>query len=282
MRSLRAKPELATIRSSCRRAACCSEFNWGHGLENTACFHCRARVLHPLLTHTGLSFLTSGPHATGEGPSSPRLPDGTIIGDIRPKPNCDVYVWIGLDANGTGVNAEVVSAEGAPGSVAGLLQIRARVPDQILLGPEAPMTILKCEGGWTESYPPLLWRCAKPILSAAFDLIRQVNRSGAHLPRPSPGAGSTKRRILMSLSPSRQHSGRSRVKLANWIICGSCCTNQHGYGNLDRYRRSGSCQCQRSWFGVHSDFGCPDCDVSAIAFCGFTASKDFRELRSDS
>ena len=59
---------------------------------------------------------------TGEGATSPEVEDGAVIGTTLPRPRAPVTVTIG------GVNAEVAYAGGAPGLVAGVIQVNAKVP----------------------------------------------------------------------------------------------------------------------------------------------------------
>jgi uncharacterized protein (TIGR03437 family) len=65
-------------------------------------------------------------YATGEGQTNPPGSDGTLVGATPPQPLQPVTVTIG------GKPAEVQYKGGSPGSVAGLLQINAKVP------PDAP------------------------------------------------------------------------------------------------------------------------------------------------
>ena len=61
--------------------------------------------------------------ATGEGQTDPEGVDGRLAGDVLPKPRAPVSVQIG------GLPAEVLYAGAAPGLVAGVLQVNAKVPD---------------------------------------------------------------------------------------------------------------------------------------------------------
>lgn len=73
--------------------------------------------------------------ATGEGQTAPGGVDGQIIASLPfPKPLSPVTVRIG------GIAAEVQYAGAAPGQVAGLLQVNARVPDAVPSG-EVPIEI---------------------------------------------------------------------------------------------------------------------------------------------
>ena len=61
-------------------------------------------------------------YATGEGQTTPAGIDGQVAGPTLPKPRLPVQVWI------NGKAAEVLYAGAAPGAVAGLLQVNARIP----------------------------------------------------------------------------------------------------------------------------------------------------------
>ncbi len=67
-------------------------------------------------------------YATGEGQTDPAGVNGSIAAAVLPKPTLPVSVQMG------GVNAEVLYAGAAPGQVAGLLQVNARVPDNVVSG----------------------------------------------------------------------------------------------------------------------------------------------------
>jgi uncharacterized protein (TIGR03437 family) len=69
--------------------------------------------------------------ATGEGQTDPPGVDGKLVGSLAPVPVLPVQVLI------AGVVAEVQYAGGAPGEIAGLLQINARVPAAIPAGPQS-------------------------------------------------------------------------------------------------------------------------------------------------
>jgi len=74
-------------------------------------------------------------YATGEGQVNPRPLDGSITGRSPAKPASKVAVWIG------GVQAEVKYAGAAPGLVAGVLQVNARIPEGISIGPSVPVVL---------------------------------------------------------------------------------------------------------------------------------------------
>ncbi|HZT31714.1 MAG TPA: IPT/TIG domain-containing protein [Bryobacteraceae bacterium] len=62
-------------------------------------------------------------YATGTGPISPSLVDGQLAGDTPSQPALPVSVQI------NGQSAEVLYAGTAPGLVAGIIQVNARIPD---------------------------------------------------------------------------------------------------------------------------------------------------------
>jgi uncharacterized protein (TIGR03437 family) len=70
-------------------------------------------------------------YAAGAGIMAPQPPDGSVSRGTLPKPVQDVKVTIG------GVPAGVVYAGAAPETVAGLLQVNARVPSGLAAGPAA-------------------------------------------------------------------------------------------------------------------------------------------------
>ena len=74
-------------------------------------------------------------YATGGGVTSPALADGAVTGSNLPYLTAPVTVTIG------GVDAKVVYAGGAPGSVAGLTQINAEIPAGAALGTSVPIVI---------------------------------------------------------------------------------------------------------------------------------------------
>lgn len=74
-------------------------------------------------------------YATGEGQESPHPGDGSITGSAPAKPVSKVAVWIG------GAQAEVQYAGAAPGLVAGVLQVNARIPTGIASGPSVPVML---------------------------------------------------------------------------------------------------------------------------------------------
>ena len=58
--------------------------------------------------------------------------DGQIVGDVPLKPRAPVavYMWDDHSSEDNGVQAEVLSAREIPGSFPGVLEVRARVPEE--------------------------------------------------------------------------------------------------------------------------------------------------------
>ncbi len=73
--------------------------------------------------------------ATGEGQTSPVGVDGKLAVVPLPQPVLPVTVTIG------GQNAEILYAGGAPGAVAGLMQINVRIPSGIPTGAAVPVAL---------------------------------------------------------------------------------------------------------------------------------------------
>lgn len=73
-------------------------------------------------------------YATGEGLTDPAGVDGALAADPLPKPLSEIRVSI------DGINAEVLYAGGAPGLVAGVIQINARVPATARSGDQTPVS----------------------------------------------------------------------------------------------------------------------------------------------
>lgn len=71
--------------------------------------------------------------ATGEGQTVPPGVDGRLAGDILPRPALPVTVRI------AGMPAEVLYSGAAPGLVAGVIQINARIPMEAPSGPAVPV-----------------------------------------------------------------------------------------------------------------------------------------------
>jgi len=74
-------------------------------------------------------------YATGEGQTTPSGVDGKPAQVPLPKPNLPVTVLIG------GQNAQVQYAGGAPGEVAGLMQVNAQIPSGIQTGNAVPVIV---------------------------------------------------------------------------------------------------------------------------------------------
>jgi uncharacterized protein (TIGR03437 family) len=74
--------------------------------------------------------------ATGEGQTSPPGVDGKVAGGSTALPVLQVSVEIGNQ------QAQVIDANCAPGFVAGVLQVRARIPETVLPGPAVPITLV--------------------------------------------------------------------------------------------------------------------------------------------
>jgi uncharacterized protein (TIGR03437 family) len=75
-------------------------------------------------------------YATGEGETDPQVADGRFTSpEALPKPKLPVSVKIG------GLDAEVLYAGGAPGSVAGLLQVNVQVPASVATGNAVPVVL---------------------------------------------------------------------------------------------------------------------------------------------
>jgi uncharacterized protein (TIGR03437 family) len=73
--------------------------------------------------------------ATGEGQTTPAGVDGKLAASPYPKPNSSVSVTIG------GVPAQVLYAGGAPGEVAGLMQVNVQIPSGIQTGNAVPVVL---------------------------------------------------------------------------------------------------------------------------------------------
>ncbi len=74
-------------------------------------------------------------YATGEGQTDPAGVDGKPAANPGPKPVLPLSVTIG------GQPAEVVYSGGAPGQVAGLMQVNVRIPKGIAAGPAVPLVL---------------------------------------------------------------------------------------------------------------------------------------------
>jgi uncharacterized protein (TIGR03437 family) len=82
--------------------------------------------------------------ATGEGQTKPAGVDGKLTGADLPQPLLPVSAQIG------GMDADVPYAGGAPGLVAGVLQVNVRVPPGVTPGDAVPITV---KVGSTQSQP---------------------------------------------------------------------------------------------------------------------------------
>ena len=72
---------------------------------------------------------------TGEGQTSPAGVNGQLAADPLPHPLAPVSVQIG------GIDAEILYAGGAPGEVAGVMQVNVRVPDGTIPGKGVPVLL---------------------------------------------------------------------------------------------------------------------------------------------
>ena len=73
-------------------------------------------------------------YATGEGPTTPGGVDGLVAGQPLPRPAAEIRVSI------DGINSEVLYAGGAPGLVAGVMQINVRIPATARSGAAMPVS----------------------------------------------------------------------------------------------------------------------------------------------
>jgi len=74
--------------------------------------------------------------ATGEGQTFPAGVNGKPAADPFPRPIRQVRVLIG------GIDAQILYAGGAPGLVAGVLQVNARIPDGVAPGNAVPVSLV--------------------------------------------------------------------------------------------------------------------------------------------
>jgi uncharacterized protein (TIGR03437 family) len=74
-------------------------------------------------------------YATGEGQTTPPGVDGKLAAPPYPKPNSSVSLTIG------GMPAQVQYAGGAPGEVAGMMQVNAQIPSGIQTGNAVPVVL---------------------------------------------------------------------------------------------------------------------------------------------
>ncbi|HUS07564.1 MAG TPA: IPT/TIG domain-containing protein, partial [Bryobacteraceae bacterium] len=73
-------------------------------------------------------------YGTGEGVGVPLVTSGQVAGSVLPKPLLPVSVRIG------GAVAEIQYAGAAPGLIAGIIQVNAKVPEDAPAGPAVPLT----------------------------------------------------------------------------------------------------------------------------------------------
>jgi uncharacterized protein (TIGR03437 family) len=73
--------------------------------------------------------------ATGEGLTTPDGVDGKIVNWPAPVPKAAIGVTIG------GKNASVLYAGGSPSSIAGLMQVNAKIPDDVAPGDNVPLIV---------------------------------------------------------------------------------------------------------------------------------------------
>jgi uncharacterized protein (TIGR03437 family) len=74
-------------------------------------------------------------YATGEGSTNPPSVDGALSSSPAPKPILPVTVKI------AGISAEVLYAGGAPGLISGVLQVNAKLPDNVIPGDGVPVSL---------------------------------------------------------------------------------------------------------------------------------------------
>jgi len=83
-------------------------------------------------------------YATGEGQTTPAGVDGKPATVPYPYPNLPVTVTVG------GQNAPVQYAGGAPGLVAGLMQVNVQIPAGIAVGNAVPV-VLRVGAGFSQA-----------------------------------------------------------------------------------------------------------------------------------
>ncbi len=74
-------------------------------------------------------------YATGEGQTAPAGVDGKLALNVYPKPVLPAKVRIG------GIDCEILYAGAAPSLVAGVMQVNARVPNEVATGPAVPVVL---------------------------------------------------------------------------------------------------------------------------------------------
>ncbi len=85
--------------------------------------------------------------ATGEGHTAPAGVDGRIAGSSPARPLLPVRVTVG------GIPATVQYAGGAPGQVAGLMQVNVQIPTGVQPGGYVPVVLQVADG----SSSPAVW-----------------------------------------------------------------------------------------------------------------------------
>jgi uncharacterized protein (TIGR03437 family) len=74
-------------------------------------------------------------YASGGGISNLQLTNGQLVGSVLPSPLLTVEAFIASEASA------VLYAGGAPGEIAGLLQVNAQVPSDVQVGFEVPIQL---------------------------------------------------------------------------------------------------------------------------------------------
>jgi uncharacterized protein (TIGR03437 family) len=85
-------------------------------------------------------------YMTGVGLSDPALPDGTIVESVLPKPRIPVVVSFEDPADPYGddfLDAEIISAGGSAGRVAGFVEVKFRVPATARTGSAVPIRVMQ-------------------------------------------------------------------------------------------------------------------------------------------
>jgi uncharacterized protein (TIGR03437 family) len=98
--------------------------------------------------------------ATGEGQTSPPGVDGKVAAGSTPRPVLQVSVEIGNQ------QAAVVDADSAPGFVAGVLRVKARIPETVSPGAAVPITLVIGQARSQEGVT-IAVALAKPAVTAA-------------------------------------------------------------------------------------------------------------------
>ncbi len=87
-------------------------------------------------------------YATGEGQTAPAGVDGKLAGSTAPHPLLPVSVTVG------GIQAPVQYQCGAPGEVAGLMQVNVQIPSGVRPGGYVPVVLQVGDGSST---PGAVW-----------------------------------------------------------------------------------------------------------------------------